>query len=194
MPDPLRYDRVALLLHWLTALAVFGLLGLGFVMTSLPPASSLQFQLFQWHKSVGISVLALTLLRLAWRLLYRPPALPAAMPVWEKLAAEANHVLLYALLLLMPLCGWALVSVARFNVPTVLYGVLPWPHLPVLATLPDKAPVETLMRRLHDAGGWLLVALLALHIGAALRHHWLLGDDVLRRMLPRFASTSRRSS
>lgn len=194
MSDPLRYDRVALLLHWVTALAVFGLLGLGFVMTRLPPASSLQFQLFQWHKSVGITVLALTLLRLAWRLLHRPPALPAAMPAWEKWTAEANHVLLYALLSLMPLGGWALVSVARFTVPTVLYGLLPWPHLPYLATLPDKAPVEILLRRLHDAGGWFLLALLVLHIGAALRHHWLLGDDVLRRMLPSFTSTSRRSS
>ena len=179
-----RYDRVALALHWLSAVAVVGLLGLGLVMTRLARGSSLQFELYQLHKSVGITVLALTLLRLAWRWRHPPPALPEAMPAWEKRAAAANHRLLYALLLAMPLGGWAVVSVARFNVPTLLYGVLPWPHLPFLASLANKSPVEDLLTRLHDAGGWLFLPLLALHVGAALRHHWRLGDDVLRRMLP----------
>jgi cytochrome b561 len=191
--DALRYDSVAIALHWLTALAVVGMLAMGLIMTDLPRGSSLQFALFQLHKSVGVTILGLTVLRLGWRLAHRPPALPDEMPAWEKRAAHAGHLGLYALLLGMPLSGWAMVSASPRNIPTILYGVIPWPHLPVLSTLANKKPVADALEDLHSAAAWILIALLVVHVGAALRHHFLLNDDVLRRMLPRHSSSSSRS-
>jgi cytochrome b561 len=132
---------------------------------------------------VGITVLALTALRLVWRLFRRPPAYPAGMPVRERRAASAAHGLLYLLLVGLPLTGWAVVSLSPFNIPTVLYGLLPWPHLPLAALVPDQAFAEALVKRVHAYGAWLLIALLLLHVAAALRHHLILRDDVLRRML-----------
>ena len=183
-----RYDSVALVLHWLTAAAVLGLLVAGMTMTRLHPGSALQFSLYQLHKSVGITVLALTLVRIGWRLGHRPPPLPPAMPAWERRAAAAGHLGLYALLLGLPLSGWAAVSASPFNIPTVLYGLLPWPHLPGLATLAPSAKLaaEALLKQIHDAGAWTMLALLAAHVGAALRHHFQLRDGVMARMLPRW--------
>lgn len=187
----LRYDGVAIVLHWLMALAIVGMIALGLIMTDLPRGSALQFSMFQLHKSVGVTILGLTVLRLAWRLAHRPPPLPEAMPAWEKLAAHAGHLGLYVLMFGLPLSGWAVVSASPLNIPTVLYGVVPWPHLPILSTLADKKPVAEALEDLHSAAAWILIALLVVHAGAALRHHFLLKDDVLRRMLPRFSSSSR---
>jgi cytochrome b561 len=161
---------------------------MGWTMISAPSGSYLQYSLYQWHKSVGMTILALSVLRLAWRFLHKPPPLPAAMPAWEKRAAKAGHACLYALLIALPLSGWAVVSASPLNIPTVLYGVLPLPHLPVLAELPDKREAESALELVHGIGGWLLVVLLAGHIGAALRHHFKMHDDVLSRMLPRFGA------
>lgn len=183
---PTRYTAVAILLHWLIAAAILALLVMGFVMTDLTPGSHLQFVLYQLHKSVGITVLALSLLRLAWRLGHRPPALPSHMPAWERLLAHLGHFALYALMIAMPLEGWALVSASIWNIPTVLYGVIPLPHLPVLSTLADKKPVEDLLKLGHEAAAWVMIATLAGHVGAALRHHFFQHDDVLTRMLPRW--------
>jgi cytochrome b561 len=181
-----RYTPVAIVLHWLIALAILALLVMGFVMTSLPLGSHLQFVLYQLHKSVGITVLLLSLLRLAWRLSHKPPALPDHMPGWEQLLAHLGHFALYGLMIGMPLEGWALVSASVWNIPTVLYGVIPWPHLPFFSTLADKKSAEELLKQLHDAAAWIMVATLVGHIAAALRHHFLIKDDVMTRMLPRW--------
>ncbi|MGU3285122.1 cytochrome b [Methylobacterium mesophilicum] len=186
-----RYTVVAILLHWTSALCVLGLIGMGLTMTHAGLAPMRQFQLYQWHKSLGITVLALTVLRLAWRLTHRPPAHPAAMPSHERAMGSMAHGLLYLLLVGLPLTGWAVVSLSPFNIPTVLYGLVPWPHLPLEAFVPDKAAAEGLLKLVHAYGAWLLTALLAVHVIAALRHHLILRDDVLRRMLPsRTTSTS----
>jgi cytochrome b561 len=179
-----RYTAVAIALHWLMALGILALVIMGLAMTyiDLPPMRI--FQLYQLHKSVGISVLLAAVLRLAWRLKHPAPALPASMPRGERAAAKGGHILLYFCLFALPMTGWALVSVSVLNIPTVLYGVVPWPHLPVLSTLPDKAWAEALFKRVHAYGAWALIALVAGHAAAALRHHFVHRDDVLRRMLP----------
>jgi cytochrome b561 len=179
-----RYSAVAILLHWASALAVLVLIGLGLTMTHAALAPLRQFQLYQWHKSVGVTVLALTVLRLLWRLTHRPPPHPVGMPARERRAAAAAHHLLYVLLVGLPLTGWAVVWLSPFNIPTVLYGLVPWPHLPLAAHVPDPAAAEGLLKQVHALGAWFLAALLAVHVAAALRHHFLLRDDVLRRMLP----------
>ena len=183
--SPTRYNEVAIAVHWLTALAIVIQFALGWTMISLRAPSALHFALHQWHKSIGITLLALSVLRLIWRLLHRPPSLPATMPVWEKRMAKVNQAMLYFLLLALPISGWALVSASPLNIPTVLYGVLPLPHLPVLADLPDKRAAQQALKAIHEVGGWILALLLAGHVGAALRHHFLLRDETLVRMLPR---------
>lgn len=185
MPGPTRYNEVAIAIHWLTAFAIVAQFALGWTMISLRPPSSLHFSLYQWHKSIGITIFALSVLRLIWRLRHRPPLLPAAMPVWEKRAAKFSHASLYVLLIALPISGWAVVSASPLNIPTMLYGVLPIPHIPVLADLPDKRAAQQAFKTLHAIGGWILALLLAGHVGAALRHHFLLRDEVLVRMLPR---------
>lgn len=186
-----RYTRVAIALHWLTAAAVLALIGIGLVMTQTDLAPMRRFQLYQWHKSIGITVLLLSLVRIAWRLFHPAPPPPGAMPRIERRAASAAHGLLYLLLIGMPLTGWAVVSASPFNLPTLLYGTIPWPHLPVVSTLADKAGAEKALALVHASGAWLLIGLLALHVGAALRHHLILRDDTLRRMLPSVARTRR---
>ncbi len=182
-PSP-RYTAIAIALHWLIALAIVGMVAIGLVMTHAKLAPFTQFKLYQLHKSVGITVLLFALARLVWRWAHRPPPLPAEMPRLEKRAAEGAHVVLYGLMIGMPLVGWALVSASPLNIPTLLYGVLRWPHLPVLATLPHKAAVEAALKLVHAWGAYVLIAVVAVHVAAALRHHLWVGDDVLRRMIP----------
>jgi cytochrome b561 len=181
---PARYTDVAIVLHWLIAICILLQIAMGLAMVNLTLPLAQKFYLFQLHKSVGITVLGLVLLRIVWRLAHSPPPLPDAMPEWERRAAGGTHHTLYAFMLLLPLTGWAVVSASPRNIPTVLYGIVPWPHLPILSTLTDKKPVEAVLQVIHSYGGFLLIAILVLHIGAALRHGLLLRDGVLSRMLP----------
>jgi cytochrome b561 len=178
-----RYHLVAIILHWVIALGILALIAMGLGMTHLGLAPMAKFRLYQLHKSIGITVMLAVLLRILWRLTHRPPPLPA-MPPLEKAAAEGTHGLLYILMLVVPLSGWALVSVSPFNLPTVLYGLVPWPHLPVLPELTDKTQVEAVVKFVHGKLAWSLTAIIALHAGAALRHHFILRDGILRRILP----------
>ena len=157
---------------------------MGLAMTHLNIPILLKFQLYQLHKSVGITVLLAVPLRIIWRLMHRPPALPTEMPLVERRAAEGTHIALYAIMLALPLTGWALVSVSPYNIPTVLFGLIPWPDLPVFTGLTDKQTADRIMTSIHSRLAYVLIAALVLHIGAALRHHFLLRDGVLRRMLP----------
>jgi cytochrome b561 len=179
-----RYTVVAIILHWLIAAGVLALIAIGLTMAHGTIAAATKFKLFQLHKSIGITMLGLILVRLAWRLGHVPPALPEAMPSSEKTAAAATHGLFYVLLLGLPLTGWALVSVAPINIPTILFGLVRWPHIGFLASLHDKAPVAATLDYVHAYGAWALLALIALHIAAALRHQFWIGDDILGRMLP----------
>lgn len=174
-----RYSAVAIALHWLIALAIVGLVVIGIVMTGLPDTElARKFALYQLHKSLGITVLALSLLRLAWRLTHRPPPLPDTLKPWERRAARATHIGFYGLIIVIPLLGWAMVSASPYNIPTVLWGVIPWPHLPV------PKPAFEAFRAGHVLLAFGAVALLVLHVAAALKHHYILRDDVLARMLP----------
>ena len=178
-----RYTTVAIILHWLIALCIIALLVMGVWMTNYAHGFT-QFQLFQLHKSVGITVLALSLARLGWRLAHPAPPLPADMPRWEKFAARFTHVLFYVLMIFMPLSGWAIVSTASMNLPTVLYGIIPLPHLPGLDGLPDKHAANHLFATAHYLEAWLMAGLLALHVGAACMHQFIRRDVVVHHMLP----------
>jgi cytochrome b561 len=177
-PHNNRYTSTAKNLHWLMAVLMPGTLALGVYMTDLP-FSPEKIQLYSWHKWAGITVFLFALIRLAWRLSYPPPPLPATTPRWQHWASHAAHWALYALMLAIPLSGW-LMSSAK-GVPTVWFGVIPIPDL----LSRDLALGETL-HTVHITLNWLFVTLLAAHVGAALKHHWLDRDTVLLRMLPQF--------
>ena len=172
-----HYTATAKLLHWLIALMIFGMLAFGFYMTGLD-LSPTKLELYSWHKWAGVTVFALVLVRLAWRIGHKPPALPAHMPAIERLAAHAGHHLLYVLMLAIPLSGWLMSSAKGFQ--TVWLGVLPLPDL--LAK--DKA-LGNLLETVHVVLNYTLIAVLLGHVGAALKHHFIDRDDVLTRMLPR---------
>ena len=168
------YTGFAKLLHWLMALVIFGLLALGLVMADMP-LSPEKLQYFSWHKWAGVSIFVLVWVRLAWRAFNPPPAYPDSMsPLVQKLAHGGHH-LLYVLMIVIPLTGW-LMSSAK-GVQTVWFGVLPIPDL----LSKDKALGE-LLEDLHASLNWLLMLLLAGHVAAGLKHHFIDKDDVLTRM------------
>ena len=178
---PTRYTLPAIALHWLLALMLLGLLGMGMYMTGLS-FSPQRLKLYNWHKWAGVAFLALTALRLLWRITHRPPALPASMtksmPGWQRAAHHGTHHLLYVLFFAVPLIGWAYSSAAGF--PVVFLGL--W-------QLPDFVPVSkelaASIKPLHKISAMGLAALTLLHIAAALKHHWVDRDGLLSRMSPR---------
>lgn len=170
------YTRTALSLHWLIALLIFTAFPLGVYMHELP-LSPYKLQLYSYHKWIGVTVFLLMMVRLYWRLMHRPPALPLSMPRWERIAAESVHYLLYALLFLIPLSGWLMSSAKGFQ--TVWFGVLPLPDL----VGKDKA-LGDMLKEVHELLNFTLLGVLGGHIGAALKHHFIERDDILARMLP----------
>lgn len=168
-----RYSAVAIAFHWVLALAIVGSFSVGLYMADLP-FSPQRLKLFNWHKWAGVTILALSALRLLWRLTHRPPPdLP--MPGWQRAAAHATHYGLYLLFFAVPLVGWAYSSAAGF--PIVWLGVLPLPDF----VSPDKALAEAI-KPWHGRLAWLLAVLVVLHVAAALKHHFIDRDGLLSRM------------
>ena len=181
-----RYGAVAMTLHWLLAAAILFMLWLGITMTGLEETDPRTFQLFQIHKSIGLTILVLSVARLLWRLANPVPAPPANSPRWERAAARAVHVLFYVLIIAVPLLGWATVSSAPLAVPTVWFGLFEWPHISFLADLPrvEKRVIEEPLAVTHSVLAFSMLVLAGLHAAAALKHHFRDRDDVLKRMLP----------
>ena len=171
-----HYTATAKTLHWVIAILILGLLGLGFYMHDLPLSPN-KLKLYSWHKWAGVTTFLLVVLRLAWRVGNPPPALPASMPRAQQWAAHAGHFALYVLMLGIPLSGWLMSSAKGFQ--TVWFGVLPIPDL--LGR--DKA-LGDLLQTVHLGLNLLLVGVLLGHVGAALKHHFIDRDDILTRMLP----------
>jgi cytochrome b561 len=166
----------AKLLHWMVAVLVLAQICLGWAAVSWR-LSPTKLDLFVWHKSIGMLILLLMLVRLLWRSVNVAPSLPAGIAQVERLAAHISHLLLYMLLLLMPLTGWIISSAA--NIPFRMFWLIPLPAI----VQPDKALADE-VARVHLALFILLALLLVVHIGAALRHHFVKRNDVLKRMLP----------
>lgn len=172
-----RYTRTAIVLHWTIAALVLVNLWLGLGHDSLPK----DWAVMPVHKAVGITILALTLVRIGWRLAHPAPPLPVTLRPWERAAALTSHVLLYAFLLVMPLSGWAMVSGSKRR-PLEWFGAFDIPYLPVSDAVAGAG------HEVHELLGWGMVALLVVHVAAALRHHFLLRDNVLARMVPGLAA------
>ena len=163
-------------LHWLIGLMIFVSLGVGLYMVDLS-LSPTKLRLYSWHKWAGVTIFTLVLVRCLWRLTHAAPSLPDAMPRWQRVVAEATHYLLYALMIAIPLAGWLMSSAKGFQ--TVYFGVLPIPDL--LAKNKELGETLTLVHRYLN---YTMIAIITAHIGAALKHHFIDKDDILRRMLP----------
>jgi cytochrome b561 len=172
---PARYTGIAILLHWLLAVLIVGAFSVGLYMHELP-LSPTKLKLYNYHKWAGVTILALSALRLLWRLTHRPPPdLP--MPAWQQRAAHVAHGLLYLLFFAVPLVGWAYSSSAGF--PIVLYGVLP---------LPDFVPVDRglseVLKQAHALLAFALAFLVLVHVAGAFKHQLIDRDGLLQRMRP----------
>jgi cytochrome b561 len=182
--DTRRYNAAATTLHWLIALLIVIQLCLGWYMNEvLPDHSPAQAQILHLHISVGITILLLVLLRIAIRLAWRPPPLPADLPRLDRTLALLTHSLFYVLMLVLPLTGWALVSAGDH--PIALWGIS-WPHLPgmhAFAGAQHKAARHTLMAVHTNYLIWIVLITLALHVAGALKGQ-IQGHPVLWRMIP----------
>lgn len=170
------YIGIAKLFHWLTALSVITAIVLGFAMVSASPGPG-QNKLYDLHRSFGALILLLTGLRLLWRLYSPPPPKVPGMPAWQEKAAVYMHRLLYVMLFAMPLLGWA--GTSAFPAKIMVFGLFELPPL----VAPDRELSELLLG-IHWRLAFVLCAMIAGHVGAALYHHFIVKDETLKRMLP----------
>jgi cytochrome b561 len=174
-----RYGAVAILLHWAMAALLLVLLAMGFYMVRLPDVGfdTDKITLILVHKALGMLALVAVVARLAWRVLNPLPRLADGLPVWQQVAARFVHLWFYALMFALPLTGWLMNSAGGYPLP--FFG---------LFDVPDIASRNEYLFRVwiavHRWLAYAMVLLLVVHAGAALRHHWQLRDDTLRRMLP----------
>lgn len=188
--DTARYSLIAIILHWLIAIAIIVQLASGLWMVDAIKQADYQalaYDTYQWHKSLGLTVLLLSILRLVWRLFHRPPDLPMGMKRWEIWAAHLTHWAFYGFMLAVPLTGWAMVSTSPWDLPTIWFGLFEIPHIPWLYTLDESAKegVEAGFKLSHEIIAKLGIALLILHVGAALKHQFMARDHLMLRMVPR---------
>lgn len=171
-----RYSFIAMLLHWTIALGLVFQIALGWQFETLERGANL-FGLFQLHKSVGIAILVLSILRLALRyMLPRPVAF--ADDKWSERAAKSVHAAFYIVMIGGPITGWMLVSTAKIDIPTMLFGAIPLPHLPIGKFFHEPAEIG------HEMLAWVAIGLLVLHVAGALRHQFFKRENILGRMIP----------
>ncbi len=179
-----RYTSVAITLHWLIALAIVGMIFGGWYMSDLPDGAPGQYFLYQMHKSVGITILLLTIARIIWRGMNPPPPLPDDMNGLEKTASHLVHLGFYGLMIALPLTGWLYSSVSiKLDVPTVLYGVISWPDVPFVEGLKTET-ASGAVNFVHSKLAWVALALLALHVAGAIKHELSAEEGVVKRMVP----------
>lgn len=174
-----NWGAVAKLFHWVIALAIIGNIAIGLYAVDLP-TSPAKMDAFYWHKTTGLTILGLVVLRILWRLGNPPPQPPPAMPLWQQFASGLSHFGLYLVMIAMPLSGWVIHSASGF--PLELYGLFQLPDI-----VPESADESAVQDQAALVHYWLFIAICALvglHILAALKHHFIDGDKVLVRMLP----------
>lgn len=180
-----RYSSVAIALHWAIALLIIGNIIGGLLLDTFldspdPQMKATGYVIIGLHKAFGITVIGLTLLRIVWRVANPAPPLPGHMTAFERILAKTTHFAFYALMLMMPLSGWAMSSASPKRYPIEYFGLFNVPFLPITQS---KATASMLHER-HEQLAWIAIALIVLHVAAALKHHVMDRDDVLVRMLP----------
>ena len=169
------YTVTARILHWLTAIIVITALVVGIVMDRIPEGPLGDF-LYNFHRSLGATLIPIVLLRIYWRLTHKPPPLPADIPLSQRIVAETVHYALYAVLLVQPLLGW--IATSAYRAPIPVYGLFELPPI-----WPENRAFSEALFTTHMYIGWALCWLLAMHIGGALYHHFIRKDRILMRMV-----------
>jgi cytochrome b561 len=195
MQTPSRYTKTAVILHWLIAIAIFGMFALGWYMSELPKEAPKQmaYDLFDWgiytwqlaeeasprtfyfnlHKSLGVTIFALIILRILWRISHKAPALLTSYKSWEKKLATAAHHTLYLLMVAMPVTGIIMAASSKYGIK--------WFGLPFIGGL-DNADLRDVFKEAHEIVGAIIILVLILHIAGALKHHFIDKDGTLKRM------------
>lgn len=183
----LRYGTGAMIFHWAIAALLIANICLGLYFADLPRSDPWKFELTQLHKSIGLTILVLSILRLGWRLSHPVPPLPADMSRALRVAARASHWLFYFLIIAIPLSGWIMVSASQLGLPTNYFHLFSWPNLWFMADLPraQKIALHEPLESVHNVLAWSAIVLIPIHVAAALYHQFIRRDDVLWRMLPR---------
>ncbi len=181
------YTPVAITLHWVLAILLMLMVFMGWYMEDLreqmlageAPLDQVQ-AVYNTHKTIGLIILAMSFLRLYWRLRHPGPGLPEGMTGWERLAAQGTHWAFYAIMIGMPIGGWLASSASPF--PAFFFNdpALPIPKLPV----PQSEELAGQLGSAHGAGAWAFLILVGLHIAAALKHQFINRDNLLARMIP----------
>ncbi len=182
MPD--RYTKIAVTLHWLVAVLIVANVTLALSADHVPDEWARP--VIDTHKSIGITVLGLVLLRVLWRLSHRPPPLPTGYARWERIAAHTAHALLYLLMIALPVSGWMHDSAWKDAAthPMQLFGLVPWPRIGWVMSIPPmrKEHLHDVFGDWHTAFGYVLYVLLFLHVAGALKHEFLDRERELQRM------------
>jgi cytochrome b561 len=184
-PNQGHWGVVLKTIHWLMAILIIGMILMGHYMTDLrdPETGAYLPEAYDWfqiHKSFGFTVMGLAIVRLLWRLSSGPtPPLPKGIPFYERWGAHFSHLGLYGLMIAMPITGWIHVSASTLQIPTKYFGLFTIPHV----TGPNRELAEQ-MEEVHEYLAWAFVAIIAIHLAAALKHHIVNRDTILVRMLP----------
>lgn len=195
MSTTTRYTKTAVILHWLIAIAIFGMFALGWFMEGLPKEGAKQmaydvfnFGIYTWqladaatprtfyfnlHKSIGVTILGLIIIRVLWRVTHKPPALLSSYKVWERKLATGVHHLLYLLMVALPVSGIIMATYSKYGIK--------WFGYPLIKGLDNNAARES-FKEIHELIGIVILVMLILHIAGALKHHYVDKDDTLKRM------------
>jgi cytochrome b561 len=195
MSTTTRYTKTAVILHWLIAIAIFSMFALGWFMEGLPKEGAKQmaydvfnFGIYTWqladaatprtfyfnlHKSIGVTILGLIIIRVLWRVTHRPPALLSSYKVWERKLATGVHHLLYLLMIALPVSGVIMATYSKYGIK--------WFGYPLIKGLDNNAARES-FKEIHEFIGIVILVMLILHIAGALKHHFVDKDDTLKRM------------
>ncbi|MGB8339079.1 MAG: cytochrome b [Burkholderiales bacterium] len=175
MSEIKKYKLVAIFLHWLLAVSIIGQAGLGVWMGDIPKGTPERTYFFNLHKSIGLVIAVFILWRIAVRLKNSPPTLPP-MPDWQRIAAKASHHILYACMIILPLTGYIASNFTKFGVKFFGYQIAPWG--------PENKAIYQVLNTAHSVTGDVIIAVIVIHVLAALKH-WLFDKDtVMQRMLP----------
>lgn len=190
-----RYTKTAVVLHWLIAIGIFGMFALGWFMSDLPKEAPKQmaYDLFNWgiytwqlaegasprtfyfnlHKSIGVTLFALIVIRILWRITHKPPALLSSYKAWERKLATGAHHLLYLLMIALPVSGVIMATYSKYGIK--------WFGIPFIKGL-DNTPMREVFETVHETIGIVVLVVLVLHIGGALKHKFIDKDETMKRM------------
>lgn len=178
-PDKKRYDIVAISLHWGMALCILLMLGSGLAFDRIDMEQSFKFNLYQWHKSLGLILLVLVAIRIGWRLFNKPPTEPSQLTKTDHILSKIGHWALYSAMVIMPFSGWVMVSSSPYGLPTFIFNLFEWPHIPGLSSNKD---MNALSKDIHWFGGWAFISLITIHSLAVVKHYYYDQVNLLPRM------------